>query len=131
MGRYFIVSEAFCHKTLCFCQTDEHKMEFQFNQGDIIEFVGDCYVSVSHGLFYMVVINHAHTFYMSMEEIDQNFLSKRFVSINDINYMIEQLRNYVDYSLDMGDKKLFLHYSEQLIDSMKLVRNYENHITAI
>jgi hypothetical protein len=129
MGRFFIVSETFSYETPCFCETGEHKELFEFNKGDIIEFEEDYQVSVDHGLFYTVVINNLHKFYMSIEEIDGNFLSKRFVSIKDMEYMIKQLKNYVDYALDIGDKKLFLHYSEQLIDANKLVINFESQLT--
>jgi hypothetical protein len=128
MSQFFIVSETFSYETPCFCETGEHKELFEFNKGDIIEFE-DFQVSMDHGMFYTVVINNFHKLFMSMEEIDGNFLSKRFVSINDLKYMIKQLKNYVDYALDIGDKKLFLHYSEQLIDTNKLVMNFESQLT--
>jgi hypothetical protein len=126
MERFFIVSETFGYETLCFCKTGEHRHQFTFNKDDIIEFKGGCQYSESHGLFYLVFVNNMYHFYMSVEEIDQYFLMGRFVSADDLKNNIIQIKNYIDYSLDVGDKDLFMHYSEKLIETNTMLSNFEN-----
>lgn len=130
MGRFFMVSETFNYETLCFCETGEHKNQFTFNKGDIVEFKGECQYSESHGSFYLVFVNNIYHFYMAVEEIDHYFLTEHFVSVNDIKNRIKRIKNDIDYFLDIGDKKLFMQYSKKLIEANAMLSNIENTIMA-